>query len=139
MPHLPMPTLRDLAVVVVLVADAAWDGVKETLSRLRPFVEPPPDLEVRSSEGGLYTGIVLIDRNEVLAGLVIQTGRRAPPSPPARFSSPTLGPSRFTSSPRSSGWRSETLGSRFADDDDEERDGMLPGWSEDSRDEPWRR
>ncbi len=31
MPYLPTQTLRDLAVVAVLIADVAWDGAKEAV------------------------------------------------------------------------------------------------------------
>ena len=40
--NLPTKTIRDLALVVVLVADAAWDGAKNALERLRPYVDPRP-------------------------------------------------------------------------------------------------
>lgn len=139
--HLSTTTLRDLAVVVVLVADVAWEGAKDALARLRPYVEPPADLEVRSSEGALYTGILLVDRNDVLAGIVIRTGHEPPPSTGSRYT-PPLTSSRFDSpASRSAGWRSDTLASRFADteEDDEDNEGRLPGWSEDTRRDPWRR
>ena len=142
--HLSTTTLRDLAVVVVLVADVAWEGAKDALARLRPYVEPPADLQVRSSEGALYTGILLVDRNDVLAGIVIRTGNEPPPSTGSRYTPPLTSSSRFDTPPsRSAGWRSDTLASRFADadgdDEDNDNEGRLPGWSEDTRRDQWRR
>lgn len=123
-------TIRDLALVAVLIADAAWDGTKDALARLRPYIEPPPDLRVHSIEGGVYTGILLVDKNEILAGLVIRTGHQT--APPRNERPSSLG---------SSAWRSSSpLARRFEDEDDDE-DGKLPSWSDDQRDrsDSWRR
>lgn len=131
--NLPTKTIRDLALVVVLIADAAWDGVKEALERLRPYIDPSPDMSVRSSVGALYTGVILIDKNEVIAGIVIRVGQQAAPAtPPPRYERP---PS-LSSSP----WRSSSpLADRLGDEEDD--DGKLPSWADDARDrsEPWRR
>lgn len=136
MPHLPTQTLRDLAVVAVLVADVAWDGAKDAMARLRPYVEPPADLSLRSSIGGLYTGVLLVDRNEILAGLVIRAGHESPPE--RESSSPYRGSLTCGSSAR---WGSSSLAGRFEEEDDDDNESRLPGWGEDPRDarDRWRR
>ncbi len=103
------------------------------MARLRPYVEPPSDLSVRSSLGGLYTGILLVERNKILTGIVIRSGHE-PHDPPA---SPPFG-RRITGSPTSP-WASRSLADVLDDDDDD--DGRLPGWGEDPRDvrDRWRR
>ena len=111
------------------------DKWEDALARLRPYIEPPPDLRVHSVEGGIYTGILLVDKNEILAGVVIRTGHQAPPAPP-RYERP--------SSLDSSSWRSSSpLARRFEEDEEDEEDEneKLPSWADDSRDrnEPWKR
>ena len=131
--NLSTTTIRDLALIVVLLADAAWDGAKEALERLRPYVDPPPDMSIRSSLGAVYTGVILVDKNEVIAGIVIRVGQQAAPAtPPPRYERP--------SSMGSSPWRSSSpLADRLGDEEDD--DGKLPSWADGSRDrsEPWRR
>lgn len=136
MHHLPTPTLRDIAVVVVLMADAAWDGAKDAIARLKPYVEPPPDLGVRSSIGGLYTGILLVDRNEILAGLVFRAGQEAPPD-----REPVASSHRSLTSSSSPRWSPSPLSRVFEEDDEDEAESRLPGWGEDPRDarDRWRR
>lgn len=136
MPYLPTKTLRDLALVAVLVADVAWDGAKEAMARLRPYVHPPADLRVRSSVGGLYTGLLLVDRNEILAGFVIRAGHEAPPE--LELATARRSPITRSPSPR---WGSSSLARVFEEEDEDDNDSRLPGWGEDPRDvrDPWRR
>lgn len=124
--NLSTSTIRDLALVAVLIADVAWDGAKDAFARLRPYIEPPPDLRVHSTAGGIYTGILLVDKNEILAGVVIRTGH-------AQRSTPTH---ERPSGLDTSSWRSPLV-DRFED----EGDAKLPGWGEDPRDrsDRWRR
>ncbi|MCZ7679799.1 MAG: hypothetical protein M5U28_13960 [Sandaracinaceae bacterium] len=136
MPNLPTTTLIDLAILVVAVADAAWVGTKKALVRLRPYVEPPADVEVRSTIGATYTGVLLIDKNEIIAGIVVRTGHRPPPMESGdRYRSPSLTSSWSSRSPLVT----PSSHSRFDDDDE---DCKLPSWAEDPRDteeDRWRR
>ncbi|MBX3275281.1 MAG: hypothetical protein KF729_33755 [Sandaracinaceae bacterium] len=132
--HLPLHTLRDLGLVLVFVADTALDGARRALRRLHPYVAPPPDLQIQSTTGALYTGVLLIDDNDVLAGLVMRVGYEPPPpAAPHRLERP----STFGASP----WRSSSPLARRFDDEDEEDDSRLPSWADDPRSErePWRR
>ncbi len=66
MPNLPRTTVTDLAILLVVVADTAWEGAKKALARLRPYIEPPGDVEVRSTTGALYSGVLPMPAEEVL-------------------------------------------------------------------------
>lgn len=138
MPNLPTSTLLDLAIVVIAIADTAWEGTKKALVRLRPYVEPPVDIEVRSTIGAIYTGVLLIDRNEIIAGIIVRAGHRPPPTDSSdRYRSPSLS-SPWSSSTSRSPLVTPPSRSRFDDDDD----CKLPSWAEDTRDreeDPWRR
>ncbi len=97
--------------------------MRDAVDRLRPFVEPPEDLHITSSRGVIYSGIVIIEHNDVIAGVVIEVGRSTPTTSPtpAAARAPIITPPRFE--PRSS----------FQDRPLIERSGRLPGWAEDSR------
>jgi hypothetical protein len=120
-------TLRDLGVVLVVLADLAVDRTKRALRRIEPHLIPPPDLEVRSTAGARYTGILIVDQNEVLGGIVIRSGVTVERASNVPLAGRT----------RSSSWSSTSLARR--PDDDEDEDCRLPGWAEDGRDSPWRR
>ena len=138
MSNLHPSTLRDLALVIVLVADAAWDGTKKAMARLRPYIEPPEDLEIRSYVGGVYTGVLLIDRNDVIAGVVVRVGQRSPSDPSTPRTSAVSSPWSARSSPLVTPSSSHYRGDHEQDNDD----GKLPGWAEDSRGrelDRWRR
>ena len=116
---LPLNTLRDLATLLVVVAEVAWEGTRRTLRRVRPYIEPPPDLEVRSSRGAEYSGVLLIDGNDIVAGVVARTGQNEPSSPPAMH--------RTIRDP---------LGVIVPTEENHSRgDGYLRGWAEDARTE----
>lgn len=97
MDSLPAKTMRDLGILLVVVGELAWEGTKTALRRYRHLVEPPADIQVRSTRGEEYTGLLIIDGNTVVAGIVVRTGRSSPgPSAPGR--APTRG--LLTPSPR---------------------------------------
>lgn len=123
--ELPTATLRAMGALLIAVYDIAREGVHEVVERLRPLVEPPDELRVTSPIGAFYTGVIVIERNVVVTGIVIEVGRTAAReplvTPPPRYDDR----GRFE--------RREDPGAR------------LPGWGEDPRelfpDEevPWRR
>ena len=130
-PDVPRSTLRVLASLLVLAFDVARDRAAVVVERIKPLVEPPDDLRVTSRIGALYSGIVLLDRGEIIAGVIVQTGQGIPS--PASFVTPP--PAR--SSPFSG------ITDRYAHAHSRD-DGRLPGWADDPRpdaeeDEPWRR
>jgi hypothetical protein len=124
---IPNATLRTMGALLIAIYDIAREGVTEVVERLRPLVEPPENLRVTSPVGAFYTGLLVVERNVVIAGIVIEVGRvvsaaREPViTPPPRY---------------------DERG-RFERHD--EREGRLPGWAEDPRDifpdedPPWRR
>ena len=69
---LPSSTLRDLALVGTLMASTALDHAKAWLGTLLPHMAPPDDLTLTSTRGSSYSGVVLIERSEIIAGLVIR-------------------------------------------------------------------
>lgn len=129
---IPPETVRTMGALLVIVFEIARDGVAEAVERMRPLVEPPEDMRVTSSRGVIYTGVLLVERGEIIAGIVIEVGRVSSAAPAPR-------PAVVTPPPRyEAPGRFESLG-RF-----EDREGKLPGWGEDPRDlpdedVPWRR
>jgi hypothetical protein len=124
-------TLRVLASLIVLALDVAREKAADIVERLRPLVEPPEDLRVHSIVGTLYSGIIIVERGDVVAGIVVMTGQR------------TGAPSLVTPPPRPAYDRPRSPFSGITDDY-ARRDGRLPGWADDPRadheeDEPWRR
>ena len=129
-PDLPRSTLRVLASLLVLAFDVARDRAAVVVERIKPLVEPPDDLRVTSRIGALYSGVVLLDRGEIIAGVIVQTGQGIPS--PAAFVTPPPTRSPFSG-----------ITDRYAHSQprDESR---LPGWADDPRpdideDPPWRR
>lgn len=113
--ELPKRTLRDLGLLLVVAFDAARLGVRATVTCLRPWLEPPKDLRVHSSQGYAYSGVLVIDDNEVLAGVVVKTGNQS---------------SHEASATRVGDWM---LGSS-----EEPVDKHMPGWADDGREgHPW--
>ena len=66
---------KELIEVVTTLTGKLFKKLKEVMGRLKYLVEPPPDLQVRSTEGHQYTGLIAIERNEVEAGIVARVGR----------------------------------------------------------------
>lgn len=58
--------------------------VQRLLAWLREVARPPPDVELHSADGSLFTGLVLVDRNRPVLMLAAQqrTAVRPSPSPP---------------------------------------------------------
>lgn len=126
-PDIPKSTLRVLASLLLLVFDLARDRATTAVIHLRPLVEPPDDLRVGSRIGALYSGVLVLDRGEVIVGLVVQTGQGIPQ--PGPIITPPPAPVRppFTG-----------ITDRYSSE------GRLRGWAEDPRDaveedSPWRR
>ncbi len=131
-PDVPRSTLRVLASLLVLLFDFAREHASVAIERIKPLVEPPDDLRVASRSGALYSGLVVLDRGEIIAGVVVQTGQGIP-SPSLVTPPPTRSPFEPARSPF------HGITDRYA-----ARDGRLPGWADDPRpdteeDEPWRR
>lgn len=127
MTDLPRSTIRELAIILVATFDLALERGRRIAARIRPLVEPPDDLRITTRNGALYSGVLLLERGEITAGFVIQTGQStpsAPFSPPSAFISPT----RHTPT--------DALARRD--------EGRLPHWAEDRSlyddgEPPWRR
>ena len=129
-PDVPRSTLRVLASLLVLAFDVARDRASVAVERIKPLVEPPEDLRVSSRLGTLYSGVVLLDKGEVIAGIVVATGQGVP-----------IPAGLVTPAPRAVHERPRSPFSGITDDF-ARRDGRLPGWADDPRDEedePWRR
>jgi hypothetical protein len=77
-PDVPRSTLRVLASLLVLAFEVARDHAATAVERIRPLVEPPDDLRVSSRIGALYSGLVVLDRGDIIAGIVVQTGQGIP-------------------------------------------------------------
>lgn len=131
-PNVPESTLRVLASLLVLLFDFAREHASVAIERIKPLVEPPDDLRVGSRSGALYSGLVVLDRGEIIAGIVVQTGQGIP--------SPAL----VTPAPTRSSFDGRSPFSGITDRYASRGDGRLPGWADDPRpdieeDEPWRR
>jgi hypothetical protein len=57
---------------------------------LRDAAQPPPGLELSSSDGSLYSGLALIERNKLVLVLAVKSG--VAPNRPAAFQPPYRGP-----------------------------------------------
>lgn len=88
---LPGHTLRTLGALMIVIFDVALAKASRAVELVKPLVLPPRDLEVSTRSGALYSGVLLLDRGEVLGGLVVQTGQGLPGpallAPPAPASS----------------------------------------------------
>jgi hypothetical protein len=113
--ELSTETVRATGAVLVAIFRTAVARARRVLGHLRPLLEPPEDLRVTGSMGVVYSGVVVIERNVIVAGVVIEVGRVGHGGAPPRAHIPP--PSRY-----------EEPG-RF--EDPRER---LPGWADDPRD-----
>ncbi len=126
-PDVPQSTLRALASLLVLLFDLARERAADVIEKVVPLVEPPRDLVVSSRLGTMYSGIIVLDRGEVIAGIVVATGQTVPQ--PSALVTPPPSPAR----------------SPFAGITDRysRGEGRLPGWADDPRideeESPWRR
>ena len=81
----------DLFPVLAELARRAWKSIKVVASRLYDLVRPPDDLRVSSTQGYEYTGVVVVDHNEIEGGAVarafmirgpmLESGNSIPSSP----------------------------------------------------------
>jgi hypothetical protein len=129
------PAATSLAALLVIAAEKAWGITARIARRVEPLVTPPSDLRV-TARGALYSGVIVIDRNEIIFGVVVATGYE----PSGAVSPPLVTPSTSSSSTALERLRREQAEGR---DLFGERHGRLPGWAETSDDEygggSWRR
>lgn len=115
-----------MVALLIVCVEKAWGLTRRVAFRVKPLVTPPDSLKVDAG-GPLYSGVLLIDRNDVLFGIVVQTGYEPPKSgsPPSMFSpSPASGPSTGTALER---LRREQAEARDLFGDPR---GRLPSWAE---------
>ena len=126
-----------LVALFVLTAERAWGITRRAALRIKPLVTPPRGLRVDAG-GPLYSGVLVIDRNDVIFGVVVQTGYDPTSSGPAgSFGRPAPAPpSPSTALDRLRQQHTEAR-ELFGD-----RQGMLPSWAETGDDYgggPWGR
>lgn len=106
---------------------ALWERARRPLERelgsvadwIREAAKPPPGIEVRTADGTVYTGLALLERNNII--VLFAVGERGPgnaPQPsPARYAErePDPEPPRYRGS--MSLWEHEHR-QRLQDDDD---------------------
>jgi hypothetical protein len=80
-PILPKQTVHDLTDVIRTLTSRAVQALKLLLERLAPWVRPPDDMEVRCRDGSQFTGVLVIEGNDVQGGAVVRTGQEAAPAP----------------------------------------------------------
>lgn len=127
MDHIPTTTLRTVGLLLVVAFEAASDGLRNAVGRIQPYLRAPADLHVHSTQGHHYSGVVLIDDNEVLAGIVARTGRSAG----HRTTTHSPSTSRSRSARRLFG--DHTSAPEY-DDIEEDDEGKLASWASDPRD-----
>ncbi len=79
-PSIPFSTVRDTGRILMHLASVALRGLANAVDGLRANAEPPEDLIVLSGSGGLYSGLLVVRCNEVIAGAVFHAGQ-APQHP----------------------------------------------------------
>ena len=130
------PAATSLVALLVLAAEKAWHITRRVAQRVEPLVTPPPELRV-TARGTLYSGVVVIDRNEVIFGVVVATGFDPSGGATPPFSSPSLSSTTSTALERLRREQADTH-DLFGD-----RRAKLPGWAETGDDEygggSWRR
>jgi len=117
----PLSTLRVLGQLLVIAFEVAREKAVDVYARVKPLVEPPDDLRMTSRLGALYSGLIVLDRGEVIAGFVVQTGQTIPNPAVIGLSSSPYPPRPLHT---------------------EQRSEKLRGWAEDVRDDEesrWRR
>jgi hypothetical protein len=112
----------DLIPVLAELARRTWKHIKTIASKIYELVQPPRDLRVYSTENHEYSGVILVDHNEVEGGAVAKVGYDA-----SKASGPYGSGSLVTPPPS---YR------------EPERSPYLKSWAEDPRqeeeDESWR-
>lgn len=127
---------KSLAALAIVCIEKAWGLSRTVFRRVRPLVAPPDSLRV-IADGALYSGVLVIDRNEVILGVVVQTGydpTSGPAGALARNAAPTSSPSTALDRLRQQQMDTREL---FGDPR-----GRLPSWAETDEDfggGSWRR
>ncbi len=75
--HRPQESVRALVELLVVVFETAWSTAREVVEQVRPLVEPPRGLRVTGTNGAQYSGLLVVDRGDVIGGVVVQTGHDA--------------------------------------------------------------
>jgi hypothetical protein len=73
----PQESVRTLAEFAVVIFEIAWTGAHQVMEHFRPLVEPPRGLRILGGNGAQYSGLLVIDRGSIIAGIVVQTGHDA--------------------------------------------------------------
>ncbi len=109
----PLGTLGEMMDALGRAANAALKHIVVMAEAALPLLLPPKDLRLTMGDASTVTGILLVENNRIVAGLVIH--HSASPgsvvTPPPRDPSPSY-----------------TKRGRFDEDDDE--DCRLPGWAD---------
>lgn len=120
----PGGVVGEVLEAVARAANTALRHIVVMAEAALPLLLPPKDLRLNIGDGSTVTGILLVENNRIVAGLVIhhRVGPGAVVTPPPRDTPPVY-PAR----------------GRFEEDDED--DCRLPGWAEGARrgGEPWRR
>lgn len=113
-----------LAALLVLAAEKAWHISRRVARRVEPLVTPPPELRV-TTRGTLYSGVIVIDRNEIIFGVVVASGYE-----PSGAAAPPLMTSSTSTS--SAGTALERLRREQVDPHElfGDRQAKLPSWAE---------
>lgn len=74
-PCIPISTIRDVGRILIHALGVTFQTLADTFDTFRGHVEPPEDLIVVSSTGGLYSGVLVLRCNEVIAGAVFHAGQ----------------------------------------------------------------
>lgn len=130
--NVPGSTVRVLAALLIVAFDVAREKASSIVARLKPLLEPPDDLRVVSRSGALYSGVLVLDRSDVVGGIIVQTGQSVPTAPALDLprTTPRVEPipprpaTSFATRPDSArlpSWADDPRG--FEDDDDE-----VPSW-----------
>ena len=105
-------------------------SVVRAADAMLPLLLPPKDLRLVMGDGSTVTGILLVENNRVIAGLVVHR---------TQSGVPTVTVKRGPELDRYSAGRYPSEPHRPEDEDDD--DCRLPGWADDTRrgSGPWRR
>jgi hypothetical protein len=119
--HVSGSTVRVLAALLIVAFDVAREKASSIAARLKPLLQPPDDLRVVSRSGALYSGVLVLDRSDIVGGVVVQTGQSVPLAP--ALDVPRVAPRVDPIPPR-------PAASSFATRPDTTR---LPSWADDPR------
>jgi len=75
---IPRKTAHDLTAILVFVVSAAIRNLRRVAHDLAPHLRAPRGMELRSRDGAIYSGLVIVEANHVTAGFVVLVGPCAP-------------------------------------------------------------